>query len=132
MSKRKITFDEIHEAGAKEFGKHWFAFNQVAVEVASYYGVGVTNQKMKTFISGLVLRMLRSAVKKKDDQPDPLSPAPSILCKLGSIAVHAEEYLSAGGHDYDAQAILSGLQDAQLREWFEQMNAQALLPVKRG
>lgn len=63
--------------------------------------------------------------------PDPLDASPSILCKLGSIAIHAEEFFSAGGHDFDQQAILSGLQDEQLREWFKQMNALALLPVKR-
>jgi len=67
----------------------------------------------------------------KEKKTDPLAPSPSILCKLGSLVVHVEEYLSADGHDFDRQAILSGLQDAELREWCDQMAELALLPVKR-
>lgn len=63
--------------------------------------------------------------------PDPLRPPLSLLVKLGSIAVHAEEMLSPNGHDYDRQAILVALEDSELREWIEEMSKRAFLPVKR-
>jgi hypothetical protein len=60
---------------------------------------------------------------------DPLKPSVALLSKIGSIVVHAEEMLSAKGHEYDRQAILSGLQDPELREWIKAMGA--FLPQKR-
>ena len=61
-----------------------------------------------------------------------LGPLPlTILVKLGSIVVHVEEMLSPDGHDFDRQAILSGLSDPEVREWLAAMDALALLPVKR-
>lgn len=61
-----------------------------------------------------------------------LSPSASLLCKLASIAVHAEELLSPGGHDFDRVALSALLADAELRRWFVEMRALALIPEKRS
>ena len=60
---------------------------------------------------------------------DPLKPAPSLLCKLGSIIVHAEEMLSEDGHVYDRVAMLSVLSDVEVKEWLKSMGP--MIPLKR-
>lgn len=62
---------------------------------------------------------------------DPLKPDISLLVKLGSIAVHAEEFLSPGGHQFDRAALDGLFQDHAVRGWIEQMTRLALLPVRR-
>lgn len=62
---------------------------------------------------------------------DLLAPNVQLLTKLGSIARHADEYLSDAGHDFDRQAILSLLADPQIQDWLNGMDAMALLPRKR-
>jgi hypothetical protein len=61
-----------------------------------------------------------------------MKPSAAILVKLGSIVVHAEELLSPNGHEFDSEAIRSGLQDAELQEWIRGMTELAFLPVKRN
>jgi hypothetical protein len=53
------------------------------------------------------------------------------LVKLGSIAVHVEEFMSRNGHELDAVAIKSLLDDPELQKWLKAMSAAALLPLKR-
>lgn len=60
---------------------------------------------------------------------DPLNPVPSLLMKIGSIVVHAEEALSNQGHDFDVCTILSLLQDQEVQQWIKAMGP--LLPRKR-
>lgn len=60
---------------------------------------------------------------------DPLKPSAALLCKLGSIVVHADEYLSPGGHAFDERAIAALLADVEVRRWVNAMGA--LLPQKR-
>jgi hypothetical protein len=62
---------------------------------------------------------------------DPLKPSPSLLVKLGSIAVHAEEYASPKGHPFDRDALKTLYADPEVIEWRKQMDAMAMLPVKR-
>jgi hypothetical protein len=62
---------------------------------------------------------------------DPLKPSASVLVKLGSIAVHAEEFLSDDAHAFDRVAIHTLLLDLELRAWLREMGKMALLPVKR-
>ena len=64
--------------------------------------------------------------KKKQD---PLRPSVSLLCKLGSIAVHAEEMVSPGGHHFDLAVLKALLETLEVREWIEAMGAY--LPKKR-
>jgi vacuolar-type H+-ATPase subunit C/Vma6 len=60
-----------------------------------------------------------------------LDPPVSLLCKLASIAVHADEYLSPHGHTLDADALKTLLADPEVTGWLEQMTAAALAPKKR-
>jgi hypothetical protein len=62
---------------------------------------------------------------------EPLNPRPALLCKLGSIVVHAEELVSPKGHAFDHTALLMLCEDDEVQEWIQQMNAMAMLPVKR-
>lgn len=62
---------------------------------------------------------------------NPLKPDVGLLVKLGSIAVHAEEFLSPGGHQFDRAALDGLFQDHAVRGWIEQMTRLALLPVRR-
>lgn len=60
-----------------------------------------------------------------------LAPSAALLCKLGSLAVHIDEFLSAGGHPFDRQAIEILLNDEELKQWIAAMDKMALLPKKR-
>jgi hypothetical protein len=62
---------------------------------------------------------------------DPLKPTTSLLMKLGSAVVHAEEALSVMRSEFDLAAFVVLLADPEVRQWMEQMNEMALLPVKR-
>ena len=62
---------------------------------------------------------------------DPLKPAVSILCKLGSIAVHVQEMLSTKGHHFDKVALESLMMDKELTGWLYDMDKLAMIPKKR-
>lgn len=57
--------------------------------------------------------------------------SPALLCKLGSIIVHAEELRSPDGHEFDAMALDALLKDAEVVQWLDAMRAAAMLPVRR-
>ena len=61
----------------------------------------------------------------------PLQLRTSLLCKLGSIAVHASELLSADGHTFDRAALKGLLADTEVEQWLAQMDALALVPKRR-
>lgn len=60
---------------------------------------------------------------------DPLKPELSLLSKLGSIAVHSGEMLSAKGHVFDRTALEGLLRDWEVQEWIKAMGVY--MPVKR-
>ena len=60
-----------------------------------------------------------------------MQPSVALLCKLGSIAVHAEELLSPSGHDADRAALNTLLTDAEVVTWLAEMDASAMVPKKR-
>lgn len=64
-------------------------------------------------------------------QAEFLTPPLTLLCKLGSLMVHAEEYLSPNGHDVDKAAIEQLLADPEVQQWRAEMERAAMLPVKR-
>ena len=60
----------------------------------------------------------------------------SLLVKLGSIAVHADELLDQSpnavrGHEHDTIAIKSLLSDPEVSQWIANMTKIGMLPVKR-
>jgi hypothetical protein len=63
---------------------------------------------------------------------DVLTPSPALLCKLGSIIVHADELTSPFGHEVDREALRSLLTDPEVTEWIAGMGAMALVPLKRN
>jgi len=62
---------------------------------------------------------------------NPLKPPASLLCKLGSILIHAEELTSSKGHVFDHYALKALTDDAEVKEWLAKMQAAAMLPLKR-
>lgn len=61
----------------------------------------------------------------------PLAPSASLLCKLGSIIVHAEEAASPGGHPFDINTLRTLLKDPEVMAWFDAMRKFGFLPEKR-
>lgn len=61
-----------------------------------------------------------------------LAPSPQLLCKLGSIAVHARELCSPDGHAFDKVALEALLKEVEVRAWLDEMDAAALLPRERS
>lgn len=59
----------------------------------------------------------------------PLTPSLSLLCKLGSVVVHAQELFSPDGHIADRAALETLFEDAELQEWIKSMGVY--MPVKR-
>jgi hypothetical protein len=60
-----------------------------------------------------------------------MHPSASLLCKLGSIIVHAEEAVSADGHQFDLIALKQLIADPEVDSWLKGMQTAAFLPVKR-
>ena len=63
--------------------------------------------------------------------PNMLTPSASLLCKLGSIVVHADELISPDGHQFDRVALQSLLADTEVKEWLREMDGAAMVPRKR-
>lgn len=63
---------------------------------------------------------------------DTLKPQVTLLVKLGSIAVHADEFLSPGGHEFDHVALHLLLRDPEVVEWLAEMDRMAMVPKKRS
>jgi hypothetical protein len=62
---------------------------------------------------------------------DPTQPDVALLCKLGSIARHAQELLSDDGHSFDRIAMDNLLKDKAVVKWMKGMDKMALLPTMR-
>ena len=60
---------------------------------------------------------------------DPLKPSIALLCKLGSIAVHVDEYLSDDGREIDWSVLQSLIDDPEVKQWTRDMGVY--LPRKR-
>jgi hypothetical protein len=64
-------------------------------------------------------------------KPDPLKPSPALLCKLGSIVVHADEGTSSERHHFDLIALKELLFDQEVVAWLNAMDKLAMIPQKR-
>jgi len=62
---------------------------------------------------------------------NPLKPSPALLCKLGSVLVHADELISSNGHVFDRFALEQLINDPEVKSWLAQMDAMAMIPKKR-
>lgn len=63
---------------------------------------------------------------------DPLNPGDTLLIKLGSALVHADEAMSENGVALDEATFRSLLIDQEVQGWLGAMHKLALLPVKRN
>ncbi len=63
--------------------------------------------------------------------PEVLAPSASLLCKLGSIIVHCDEFLSPDGHHFDKIALQELLGDSEVVAWISGMDSLCMLPLKR-
>ena len=62
---------------------------------------------------------------------DALSPSPTLLCNLASIAVHAEEALGPKGHHFDKIALQNSLENPEVKAWLAEMTELGMAPIKR-
>lgn len=62
---------------------------------------------------------------------DCLHPTPALLSKLGSLIYHLEELLDTG-ELFDKLTAMNLREDTEVEQWFVDMKALALLPVKRS
>jgi hypothetical protein len=54
-----MTFQEIHEYGAKQFGSAWLTLNLEIASTAMAEGLDVTDRKVKTALTKIALRILQ-------------------------------------------------------------------------
>ena len=54
-----------------------------------------------------------------------------LLVKLGAIAVHAEEFFSPTGHQFDRNAIEGLLADHEVQQFLHDPDMRVFLPLKR-
>lgn len=55
----------------------------------------------------------------------------TLIIKLMSLAVHAEEYVETG-HPFDANTIRAMLNDPEIKAKRQELDKMGLLPVKRN
>lgn len=67
----------------------------------------------------------------EEEKENVFEPTPALLIALGSLVIHYEEYTSPTGHYMDKQAIDSIRNQPNVRAWFDAMNKQSFLPLKR-
>lgn len=62
-----------------------------------------------------------------------MNPSPALLAKLGSLIVHADEYLDAAGkgHPFDKDAFDALLKDPEVDDWLKAMGKLAMIPLRR-
>ncbi len=65
------------------------------------------------------------------DVSNVLKPSVGLVCKLGRIVIHAEEFLSPNGPEFDGAALDALLHDGEVKEWMAIMQKMAFLPLKR-
>ena len=73
--------------------------------------------------------------KERKDQKieiDLFRPSPAIMCALVSAVVHAEEFMSPGGHQFDLTAFSQCIDQPEVREWINGMVKAGFAPVKRS
>jgi hypothetical protein len=59
-------------------------------------------------------------------------PSDTAAVTLASLAVHAEELLSPGGHEADRAAIQGCLEHPEVKAYLAELDALSLLPLKRS
>jgi hypothetical protein len=55
-----------------------------------------------------------------------------VAIRLATAVVHLQEFTDPGGAPEDKQAAMTALDDPEVREYLEALDAQALLPLRRS
>lgn len=79
----------------------------------------------------IALELLKRLDIKPPEEPNFFKISDAGLIKLGSALVHADEYLSPDGHDFDRTTFYGLLKDPEVSEWIKRLSEAALLPQKR-
>jgi len=56
------TFEQIHEEGSKKFGTLWLKTNMIIADTGTFYGLEVSNAKIKLALSSIALALLNRIV----------------------------------------------------------------------
>lgn len=123
--------DERDEAQQALSQIYYIVFGQSA-EWSNLYGIENAVEDITDSVNALKVGNLRIVAESKAHRTEVLAPSPSLLCKLASIAVHADEMLCPMGHGFDKLALQSAIGDPEVVEWIKQMTAMAMAPVKRS
>lgn len=68
---------------------------------------------------------------KESNMLNVMAPQVSLLCKIGSILVHFDEWCGDDGRNIDLQTARGLMADREVQEWLTGMDKLAMLPVKR-
>jgi hypothetical protein len=60
-----------------------------------------------------------------------MNPSMSLLCKLASVAAHAQESLGPQRHEFDLIALQQLLADREVKAWLDEMLANGFSVVAR-
>jgi len=60
------------------------------------------------------------------------TPPAHVAIRMASALIHADEYLRDGGQPVDRDAFYSQLQSDDVQDYFRELDALALLPVRRS
>lgn len=74
----------------------------------------------------------KAARAEEKKQSDILNPSPAILAALASAVIHAEEFMSPGGHHYDLTAFSQCVDQPPVREWLAAMTKAGFASVRRS
>lgn len=69
--------------------------------------------------------------REQPETPSHLEPTTTLLVKLASVVVHADELTGPGGRGVDFDVLRQCLEDDDVVEWVRAMTADGLAPVKR-
>jgi hypothetical protein len=58
-------------------------------------------------------------------------PSLSLVVKLGSLVVHAQEFMEPGGHPFDKTTFETEIQDPEVKAWIDKATKMGFLPQKR-
>ncbi len=61
-----------------------------------------------------------------------LAPSVTLLVKIGSMIVHADEFTEPGGHEFDIHTFKTLMKDPEVAAWLAAGSASAMLPKKRS
>ena len=60
------------------------------------------------------------------------APTPEVAIRMASALIHADEAFQADGHPFDRDAFYAALQADEVQAYLRELDALALLPVRRS